>query len=76
MKEKQLTVSSKSAQRKNYRPFSGQSLFYPSHSWIQLQGRWLEDLGFHIGDKIKVSYEQNRIILEPIKQSQPTETTD
>lgn len=32
---------------------------------INLQGDWLSDLGFRIGDRIIVSYNQGRLIIEP-----------
>ena len=70
MKEKQLTISCKSVPSQKTRNYFCQSEYF-SRPWIQLQGKWLEDLGFHIGDKIKVSYEENRIIIEPIIADTP-----
>jgi len=32
---------------------------------IVLQGKWLETLGYSVGDRVRVSYEDNRIIVEP-----------
>ena len=32
---------------------------------INLQGNWLSDLGFQIGDHIIVSYYQGKLIIEP-----------
>jgi hypothetical protein len=31
---------------------------------ILLQGDWLSSIGYHIGDHIKVSYQDNRLIVE------------
>lgn len=31
---------------------------------IQLQGKWLENIGFHIGEHFTVSYDQNQIIIK------------
>lgn len=38
----------------------------PSVPRIQLQGKWLEQLGFHIGDTVNVTYQDNQIILQTI----------
>ena len=65
MRKKELTVYYKSIAKPNNNYFGGDS-YYSPRSLIQLQGKWLEDLGFHIGDKINVSYENDRIIIEPI----------
>ena len=32
---------------------------------ILLQGKWLTDLGYHVGDRIKISFQENRLIIEP-----------
>jgi len=33
---------------------------------ICMEGKWLESLGFHIGDQIQISYEDNRIQITAI----------
>lgn len=35
---------------------------------ISMEGKWLESLGFHIGDAIEVSYEENSIRISPVPQ--------
>lgn len=35
---------------------------------IQMEGKWLEALGFHIGDAIEVAYEDNCIRITPAPQ--------
>lgn len=35
---------------------------------ISMEGKWLEALGFHIGDPIEVSYEDNCIRIVPAPQ--------
>ncbi|MEY8354899.1 SymE family type I addiction module toxin [Lachnospiraceae bacterium 54-53] len=35
---------------------------------ISMEGKWLDSLGFHIGDAIEVSYEENCIRISPIPQ--------
>lgn len=34
---------------------------YTYHPKIQMEGKWLEELGFHIGDSLKVEYEEGFI---------------
>ena len=34
---------------------------------IQLQGKWLEALGYHVGDKIDVQYTGDTIIINKVK---------
>ena len=31
--------------------------------FIRLRGKWLEDAGFHIGDKLAVSVNENRLVI-------------
>ena len=40
---------------------------YTSYPKIQMEGKWLEALGFHVGDQLKVEYEEGsiRISLAP-----------
>lgn len=37
--------------------------FYPR---VRLQGRWLEDAGFEIGDTVKVTAKDERVIVEKV----------
>ena len=45
---------------------------------IQMEGKWLEALGFHIGDAIQVAYEEGsiHISLAPQTQSESTMVCD
>lgn len=36
-----------------------------THSKIVMEGKWLEDLGFHIGDKVNIEYEEGMIKISP-----------
>lgn len=36
---------------------------------ISMEGKWLESLGFHIGDAIEVAYEENSIRISPAPQT-------
>ena len=46
-----------------YRPTS-----YTSYPKIQMEGKWLEALGFHVGDKLQVEYEEGCIRITPAPQ--------
>lgn len=38
---------------------------YKNYPKIQMEGKWLEELGFHIGDSLKVEYEEGSIRITP-----------
>ncbi|GLC79307.1 SymE family type I addiction module toxin [Lacrimispora brassicae] len=42
---------------------------YTTTPKISMEGKWLETLGFHIGDAIEVSYEENIIRISPVPQA-------
>lgn len=52
MKERHLKVYEASGNKRNV-------------PLINLQGDWLSALGYKIGDHVKVSFSENRIIIEP-----------
>lgn len=52
MKTKKLTV------------YEGSGKNYSSIPKIILQGLWLGELGFSIGDKVSVSYQRDRVIIQ------------
>lgn len=56
MQKRNLTVY-------NYSPYIVGKV-YPSRPQIIIQGRWLENLGFSIGEKVTLSCEEGRIIIE------------
>lgn len=64
MKTKQIKVqySSRINYGNFYRPTS-----YTNYPKIQMEGKWLEALGFHVGDRLQVEYEEGsiRITLAP-----------
>ncbi|WP_251496552.1 SymE family type I addiction module toxin [Otoolea muris] len=43
---------------------------------IILQGHWLSDLGFSIGDKVTLSCQQNKVIIERIIEDQEQQEQD
>ena len=50
--------------------YAGSGKGYSYISQIILQGKWLEALGFSIGDKITVDCQQGRIVIEKEKPLQ------
>lgn len=46
----------------------GRESYYTATPKISMEGKWLEALGFHIGDAIEVSYEDNCIRITPAPQ--------
>lgn len=42
---------------------------------IQLQGKWLEKIGFSIGDTVAVEYSDNAIIIRPLTSEEKHELT-
>ena len=59
MKERHLKIYEAPGQRRNI-------------PRINLQGDWLSNLGYHVGDRIVVSYDQGKLIveLEPVIQAE------
>lgn len=43
----------------------GGSLYYPEHSKISMEGKWLEKAGFCTGDRLRVEYQKNSICIYP-----------
>ena len=68
MKTKQIKVqySSRASYGNYYRPTT-----YTSYPKIQMEGKWLEALGFHVGDHLQVEYEEGSIRITPVPQPEP-----
>lgn len=43
----------------------GKERYYPMRSRISMEGKWLEEIGFHIGNRIWVECMENNIRLYP-----------
>ena len=41
---------------------------YTAYPKIQMEGKWLEALGFHVGDRLQVEYEEGSIRITPAPQ--------
>lgn len=44
---------------------------YTSYPKIQMEGKWLEALGFHVGDILNVEYEEGSIRITPAPKPEP-----
>ena len=73
-KKMKVQYSSRARQGKNHYFGSG----YIETPKIQMEGKWLEALGFHIGDAIQVAYEEGsiHISLASPAQSEPVMVCD
>ncbi len=73
-KKMKVQYSTRARQSKN-RYFGSEYIETPK---IQMEGKWLETLGFHIGDAIQVVCEEGsiHISLAPQTQSEPTIVCD
>ena len=41
---------------------------YTNYPKIQMEGKWLQELGFNVGDQLKVEYEEGSIRITPVPQ--------
>lgn len=76
MQTKKMKVQYSTRARQGRSHYSGSS--YIETPKIQMEGKWLEALGFHIGDAIQVAYEEGfiHISLAPQTQSEPAMVCD
>lgn len=51
---------------------SGNSYFggsrYTAYPKIQMEGKWLQELGFNVGDQLQIEYEEGSIRITPAPQ--------
>ena len=66
MNQKKLTVGYSC--KCSYSSYSGTESTRPK---ITMEGKWLEELGFHIGDKLTVEYESGIIKIIPAPVEAP-----
>ncbi len=76
MQTKKMKVQYSSRARKGKNHYFGGG--YIETPKIQMEGKWLEALGFHIGDAIQVAYEEGsiHISLASPAQSEPDMVCD
>lgn len=64
MKSKTMKVLYSTRSKSNSSPYMGSS--YIETPKISMEGKWLEALGFHIGEAIRVEYEEGSIHISPL----------
>ena len=64
LKTKHIKVSASMHTRKKMTGW-GQGFYYPEHSRISMEGKWLEKIGFYAGNRIQVDYWENCICIYP-----------
>ena len=63
MKQKNIKVSYSTQSRTRKGAIAGTT--YIETPKISFEGKWLEELGFHTGDKIQILYDENGIHILP-----------
>ena len=69
MKQKNIKVVY-SSRCSSSRTYWGSSR-YTSYPKIQMEGKWLEALGFHVGDQLLVEYEEGKINISLAPKPEP-----
>ncbi len=69
MKSKLIKVLYSTRSRGGSSYFHGSS--YIETPKIQMEGKWLETLGFHIGDRLQVDYEEGAIHIRLAPEPEP-----
>ncbi|HBA50159.1 MAG TPA: hypothetical protein DCZ91_20675 [Lachnospiraceae bacterium] len=69
MKSKLIKVLYSTRSRGGSSCFHGSS--YIETPKIQMEGKWLETLGFHIGDRLQVDYEEGAIHIRLAPEPEP-----
>ena len=66
MKSKIIKVLYSSRTRRDFHSIYAGAMRYIWTSKISIEGKWLEALGYHIGDHIKVEYDEQGIHIRPL----------
>ena len=53
---------------KELKIYTGNGTNYAPIPKIILQGKWLDNIGFSIGEKVSVSFEENKIVIEKVAE--------
>ncbi len=64
LKTKHIKVAASMHTRKKMTGWE-QGFYYPEHSRISMEGKWLEKAGFLTGSRIQVDYQENFICIHP-----------
>lgn len=70
MKSKQIKVAYSTRARSSSNLWSSASSYIETPK-ISMEGKWLEALGFHIGDQVKVEYEEGAIHILSMAKAEP-----
>ena len=65
MQKKNIKVQYSSRSTSSSYMYGSRYSYYPK---IQMEGKWLEALGFHVGDQLQVEYEEGCIRITPAPQ--------
>ena len=60
-------------QAKELKVYRGSGKNYTHHPQIIIQGKWLRPLGYFIGDKVRVTQDGNRLIVEKCEDGHDAE---
>ena len=66
MKSKIIKVLYSSRTRRDFHSIYAGAMRYIWTPKISIEGKWLEALGYHIGDHIKVEYDEQGIHIRPL----------
>jgi hypothetical protein len=66
MKTKIIKVLSSSRTRRDFHSIYAGAMRYIWTPKISIEGKWLEALGYHIGDHIRVEYDEQGIHISPM----------
>lgn len=59
MKDRRLTLTRAVRDRTQRNGYRAQAVV----PYLRVQGQWMEQAGFHVGDRVRVQVEQGRLIL-------------
>ena len=70
MKTKIFKVLSSSRTRRDFHSIYSGAMRYIWTPKISIEGKWLEALGYHIGDHIRVEYDEQGIHISPMTEAE------
>lgn len=70
MKTKIFKVLSSSRTRRDFHSIYAGAMRYIWTPKISIEGKWLEALGYHIGDHIRVEYDEQGIHISPMTEAE------
>ena len=73
MKSKIIKVLYSSRTRRDFHSIYAKAMRYIWTPKISIEGKWLEALGYHIGDHIKLEYDEQGIHIRPLTEAEQKE---